>query len=358
MLEPVAQPLHDGPGDEDAAFERVLEAIFAAPPCDRRKQVVGGRDRSLAGIEQHEAAGAVRVLREAGREAGLPEQRRLLVAGDAGDRHLHSIQGGVRAHARRRYDAWKHRPRNVEQREQLVVPFARVDVEQQRAARVRRVGDVDAARGQVPDEPAVDRAEGELAAARAIAGARHVVEQPGELGSREIGVQHEARALADLDRMPGRAQGVAAIGGAPILPDDRIGDRPAGGAIPQHGCLALIRDAERGDVGDAKAGGRDRIVQHARLRRPDFRGVVLDPARLRVDLTKFLLGGAARRPGSIEHDRPRAGRALVQGEYVAHRMRVGVRVCRSQPCRAVGCGALRPKITMQGLQRRGIEASL
>ena len=42
----------------------------------------------VARIEQQEAAGAVGIFRHAGRVAGLAEQRRLLVAGDARDRHV------------------------------------------------------------------------------------------------------------------------------------------------------------------------------------------------------------------------------------------------------------------------------
>ena len=49
------------------------------------------------------------------------------------------------------------------------------------------------AAGELPGEPGVDGAEGELAALGALARARHVVEQPGELGAREVGVEHEAR---------------------------------------------------------------------------------------------------------------------------------------------------------------------
>jgi hypothetical protein len=46
----------------------------------------------LAGVHQHEAAGAVGVLGQPGLEAGLAEQRALLVAGDAGDRDRRAEQ--------------------------------------------------------------------------------------------------------------------------------------------------------------------------------------------------------------------------------------------------------------------------
>ena len=49
------------------------------------QQAVLGLNGLGAGVEQHEAAGAVGVLGFAGAEAGLAEERRLLVAQVAGD---------------------------------------------------------------------------------------------------------------------------------------------------------------------------------------------------------------------------------------------------------------------------------
>ena len=56
--------------------------------------------------------------------AGLAEERRLLIARDAGDRHVDAADLRVTADARRGHDARQHRARDVEQREQLVVPVA------------------------------------------------------------------------------------------------------------------------------------------------------------------------------------------------------------------------------------------
>ena len=63
--------------------------------------------------------------------------------------------------------------RDVEQGEELVVPVEVVDVEEQRARGVARVGDVGVAPGQAPGEPGVDGAEGELAALGAPARPGH-----------------------------------------------------------------------------------------------------------------------------------------------------------------------------------------
>ena len=55
---------------------------------DRGQQLVVRRQRLGAGIENHEATGAVGALDHAGFETGLPDQRRLLVASDSGNRNL------------------------------------------------------------------------------------------------------------------------------------------------------------------------------------------------------------------------------------------------------------------------------
>ena len=85
--EPVAQPLHRRAGDEDRAFHRVRHGRRTERPRDRRQQPVDRLGQRRPDVGEHERTGAVRVLRHAGLDARLPEQRGLLVAGDAADRH-------------------------------------------------------------------------------------------------------------------------------------------------------------------------------------------------------------------------------------------------------------------------------
>ncbi len=198
--------------------------------------------------------------------ARLAEQRRLLVAGDPGDRHARRRRSSPRRRRpTRRTIARQHRARNVEQAQAARRPTSpRVDVEEQRAARVGRIGDVRRAAGQLPDEPRVDGAERELAAQRPLARAGHVVEQPLELGAREIGVEDEAGlARRSVAAWPAARSSSQMRRRPPVLPDDRVGDRPAGRAIPQHRRLALIGDADRGDVRARDPGLGERFV-HAR----------------------------------------------------------------------------------------------
>ena len=167
-------------------------------------------------------------------------------------------------------------------------------------------------------EPGVDGAEREFAALGPLARAGHVVEQPLELGAGEIGIDDEAGLRGDQGGVARFAQRVAQRRGAAILPDDRVGDGLAGRPVPQHGRLALIGDADRGDLARVDAGLRKRLVQDARLRRPDLHRVVLDPARLREDLPELLLRDRVNPAGVVEQQCARAGRALVEGEYEGH----------------------------------------
>ena len=200
--QPVAQPLHRRAGHEHAAFQHVRRfpgagraGIWQAP-AHGGQQVVGRAHRLVANVHQHEAAGAVGVLGHAGREAGLAEGSVLLVASHAGDGDgaAQPFWQGVADHRAARRDAGQHAARDVQQRQDVIVPVLRVQVEQHGARGVAGVGAVHRAAGQLPHQPGVDGAEGQFAALGHLARAGHVVEQPGQLGAGEVRVQHQAGA--------------------------------------------------------------------------------------------------------------------------------------------------------------------
>src|SRR5262249_6132161 len=153
---------------------------------DGREEPVPRGDGLRAGVEEEEAARPVGVLREARREARLAEERRLLVAGEARDRDRGVADASLREDSGGRDDVREDVARDAEEREELVVPVASVDVVEERAARVGGVGRVDGAAREVPDEPAVDRPERELSALGPEPRSWDVVEQPRELRAREV----------------------------------------------------------------------------------------------------------------------------------------------------------------------------
>ena len=163
-----------------------------------------------------------------------------------------------------------------------------MNVEKKRPRGVGGVGGVDLAAGQPPDEKRIDRAEAELAAFGLLACTLHVVQQPRDLGGGEIRVEEQAGFRRNLGLVTGGAKRGAYVGCAPVLPDDRAMDRLAGLPVPDDHRLALVGDADGGDIGwlpgrrvaDRRAARRDNAP-------PYIFGIVLHPAGLGKELGEF-----------------------------------------------------------------------
>jgi hypothetical protein len=109
------------------------------------------------------------------------------------------------------------------------------------------------------------------------------------------------------------------LGRARVLPHDRVVQGAPGAALPQHGRLALVGDAEGGDLLGRDARVSECCVDHLARSLPDLRGVVLDPPGPRVDLRVLAPGHRDDLARAVEHDQPRARRALVERcEVVGH----------------------------------------
>ena len=313
----IAQPLHRRTGDRDRALERE-DRLAAHPVAHRRQQPRLRRHDLRAGVEQHEVAGAVGVLRFTGADADLADGRGLLIAEVAGDGHFAADRtvaprDAERRLVRRGLDRRQHRARDVEDPEQLVVPLQRRQVHQHRPARVGHVGGVDAAvpaAGQVPDDPRVGVAEHRLAASRRVAHARHVVEDPLDLRARKIGRRRKAGARADHLSLRLRQRVDDPIGPR-VLPDDRVVPGLSGLRVPDDRRLALIGDADGGQVRRGDVGVAHRARDHLVGARRDLQRIVLDPAGLRQDLLVLeLMAGDLVAP-LVEHHEAGARRPLV-----------------------------------------------
>jgi hypothetical protein len=91
----IAEPLHRRSGDGDRALERE-DRLLAHPIAHRRQEPRLRRHDLRAGVEQHEVAGAVGVLRFAGTDADLADGGGLLIA------EIAERPGRVRRRDRRR----------------------------------------------------------------------------------------------------------------------------------------------------------------------------------------------------------------------------------------------------------------
>ena len=124
---------------------------------------------------------------------------------------------------------------------------------------------------------------------RALAQARDRVEQPADLGTREVGRQRQAGALPEAVATAVDGELADQVVGARVLPVDRVVDRCPGLAVPDERRLALVCDPERDEVRRPQARlverGRDDVLDVA----PELLGIVLDPAWSGEDLMVFLL---------------------------------------------------------------------
>jgi hypothetical protein len=191
-LQSVAQPLDDGSADENASFERVVESAIALPRDRRDRLFVEATATPPVFINRKQPVPYV-FFASPGAWHACPKSAAcwspaMPAIGMATPPIFASAQTPDEGN-----DAWEHGARNVEATRGALRPNPRANVEQQRAARVRSIGNVHAALGQVPDEPGIDRAERELATARALAGTIDIVEQPGDLGPGKVRIEYETR---------------------------------------------------------------------------------------------------------------------------------------------------------------------
>ena len=184
----------------------------------------------------------------------------------------------------------------------------RVDVVEQRAARVRRLGRVHAV---APPVRFQSTHESTVPNARSVVGARR---RPRAAATRASSPRSTGRARGRCARGPAARAPAARSSsqrarGAPVLPHDRPVPRPAGAAVPHHDRLALVGDADRGDGVAVASTAATTSPSVSCTDAPDLVGVVLDPARA--------AGSAAGTPGRRTARRtPSASTATVRTPVV------------------------------------------
>ena len=276
--------------------------------------------RRRAGVHEHEAPGTVGVFGLAGREASLAKSGGLLVARDTGDLDRGTKQRdiGFANNATAGHHVGQNSGRDIEQAQQGSVPLQGVDIEKQCARGIAGIGDMRGTASEVPDQPAVDRAEGQLTALSPRACAGGVVQQPFQFGAGKIGIQHQAGFFLDHAGFAQAAQRIAACCRAAVLPDDGGGQRLAGFTIPQHRGFALVGDADGVHIGGGNAVFFEHLGGYCQLGAPDLAGIMFYPTRLGKMLAELLLRSAFDLTCTIKQDGSRTGGALVKREDVLH----------------------------------------
>jgi hypothetical protein len=96
-----------------------------------------------------------------------------------------------------------------------------------------------------------------------------------------------------------------------VLPHERVAERHARPPVPDDGGLALVGDADRGEVACLQPPGAQRAGDDRLRVSPDFYRVMLDPSRLRIDLRVLDLRLGDDPGGLVEHDEASAAGALI-----------------------------------------------
>ena len=172
------------------------------------------------------------------------------------------------------------------------------------------------AAGELPYQPAVNRAEEQLALLRFCARPFDMVENPFDLGAGKIRVNQKTRFFLELIHETLAFQILAYLGCLPRLPYDGVIHRAACRLVPHHGCLALICDADCRYVACDELCLFQSFLHHLHHRAPNFLGVVLHPARLGEMLRELLLRHAHDMRVVIEDDCPVAGSPRVERHNV------------------------------------------
>src|SRR4051794_20167865 len=162
--------------------------------------------------------------------------------------------------------------------------------------------------GELERQPGIDRPEGDTV------GQVRVANQPLDLGTGEVGVDHQSGPLTDQLLMALLAKLVAAGSRATVLPDERAMHRLARLRIPGDDGLSLVGDPDSVQVGSLDRGVRERRNRDLSGHLPDLGGVVLHPAGTREVLLELAVAAPTRAPLLVKDDARRPGGALVDGQ--------------------------------------------
>jgi hypothetical protein len=175
---------------------------------------------------------------------------------------------------------------------------------------------VNASTGEFPQEPGVDGAAGEFATPRSFTRTGNIFKKPGDLCGGKIRVGNESGLLAQ-DLVEALSANTIAEGSCPAaLPDDRIMDRLARGAVPEQYGFTLIGDSDCREIVRAGHRFRENLASYLELRFPNLLGVMLDPTRLGIVLREFPLGEGSGPAIAVEKNGTRTRCPLIQRQNV------------------------------------------
>ena len=290
----ITQPLDSSAGNENRAFQRIFYLAVYTPGNSCNKAVFAVY-RLFTGIHQHKTARSIGVFGFAWCKTGLSEKCTLLVTCCAGDRNrsLKKLRIGRTVYTAGRLNLRQHLARNAQNSQNFFIPLQSMNIKHQCTRSIGIIRNMNLTAGQLPDNPAVDSTEQQLACFRTLACMRYVFQNPVQLGTGEISIQNQACLFAEHIGIATDFQQITVFCGTTALPDNRLADRTTGVLVPNYGSFALVRNTDTGNISRSNIQLAHCLVHQAYLSSPDFLGIVLHPACLRIILRKLLLRYAA-----------------------------------------------------------------
>ena len=172
--------------------------------------------------------------------------------------------------------------------------------------------------GQFVDQPAVYGTECKLALLCSCAESLNIVQDPAKLRAGEIRVKHKTgfviSAVGDVRIF--LHQLCLHISSSAALPHDCVVNGLSCLLIPYNNSFTLVSDTDGSDVLISSANILHSLTSNGELCLPDLTCIVLNPARLRIILSKFLLSHAADLALLVEEDTSVTGCACIQCHYI------------------------------------------
>ena len=311
----IPKPLNNRAAGKNAAFQCVTRfcAIRSGNCCD---QPVFALDRLGTGVHQQKAPGSICIFDLPFLPAALAKKRRLLVTCNAGDRNGYPVDMGITETSRRRQNLRQHRRRYPQPVENLLIPAAGMNIKHHRPGSVGVIGREDLPARQLPHQPGVYRPKTKLPFFRPLPRTRNLIENPGNLGRREIGVNQQTCRLADILPPALFFQLFAQWCCPAALPNNCVIDRAASALFPNNRRLPLIGDPDGGDLLRFNPCQQHRVDQYAILGRVNFHRVMLHPAFMRVILGILPLGNTDNLLIMVENHCTGTSRPLVKGYHI------------------------------------------
>jgi len=138
-----------------------------------------------------------------------------------------------------------------------------------------------------------------------------VIEDPLGLGRGEVRVGFEAGLLTNVLDFVRLLQFLDAVRRSAVLPHECVVDRSPRLAVPDDRRLALVRDPDRVELVRLQPRIGEPVKDDLLGVLPDLDGVVLDPARVGVDLFVLFVRVRDDLPAVVEHHKASSGRPLV-----------------------------------------------